>query len=65
MLDFFSHRHLDVSVFKVLSGVWDTQPVSSNVPAHTPLADLDESMRQLRHWTGKLHQHFKGEAQAA
>lgn len=45
VLDLLSHRHLDVSVFKVLQGVWGLPDFGGGKEAaHTPLADLDASM---------------------
>ena len=38
-----SHRHLDVSVFKVLAGPWGL-PWAEIEAAHTPLADVDASI---------------------
>lgn len=50
-----SHRHLDVSVFKTLAPVWGLNPMpSAGPPKHTPLADLDHSLEQLRYWTRQL-----------
>lgn len=44
-----SHRHLDVSVFKVLEPIWGIpQLLPSTATAHTPLADLEQAIRQLR-----------------
>jgi oligoribonuclease len=53
LLRYFSHRHLDVSVFKVLANAWGIEPFpksSAENRKHTPISDLEHSLEEFRHW---------------
>jgi oligoribonuclease len=51
VLDFVGYRLLDVSVFKVIAEVWRPDLKDKKTPvAHTPLADLDGTIRILKHY---------------
>lgn len=56
VLECFSHRLLDVSALKVIASIWHPgAPAPDKSKAnHTPLADLEASIAELRHWDKHL-----------
>lgn len=46
----FHYRLVDVSTLKVLAKLWFDEEREGKRAAHTPLADLEASIAELRHW---------------
>lgn len=47
---FVSHRMVDVSTLKVLGQRWTDVEAPKGEAKHTPIADLEASIAELRHW---------------
>ena len=54
---FFHYRNLDVTTLKLLAGYWRPDlPAHSKKNAHEALADIRESIEELRYYRGQLIQ---------
>lgn len=51
---FFHYRNLDVSSLKILAQLWATDVVFDKQSAHLALADIRDSIRELRYYRDKL-----------
>lgn len=53
---FFHYRNLDVSTLKILAGLWSPEVLAgvSKNSAHLALADIRDSITELRHYREHL-----------
>jgi oligoribonuclease len=59
LADFFHYRNLDVSSLKILAQLWEPEVAAgfSKESTHLALADIHDSIRELKFYREKLFRH--------